>query len=197
MLCLVSSISNRLRMRSRSARLVTSSSSLAWPRTIRKPPSRSAGIAAPGGEPGRDHLLGQRRRAGCAARSISCQDAASRPRRSCGRPAARSGSCRPRSASRPTCRAARRSTRFSTMPLSVTTTTSARPGDSGTNSMCLNGRSTVGRRHEAGIARQAGERVRRRRVSTALDAAPGTGARLSISRRSSSLTLPTSSRPST
>ena len=34
--------------------------------------------------------------------------------------------------------------RFSTSPLSATTTTSARVGPSGTNSMCLNGRSTVG-----------------------------------------------------
>ena len=35
-------------------------------------------------------------------------------------------------------------TRFSTMPLSPTTITSARPGDSGTNSICLNGRSLIG-----------------------------------------------------
>ena len=44
MLCRVSSISNRPRIRSRSARLVTSSKSFACPRTIRNPPSRLSSL---------------------------------------------------------------------------------------------------------------------------------------------------------
>ena len=143
-------------MRSRSLSAVTSSSSWAWPRTMRAlplvaPTSWRARPPPPAGSADRARRAGPTSSVAIAALA----SAMVRPTRRAERKllaSMREEAGRPIGTSM---------MRFSTSPSSVTMTTSARPGPRWTNSIWRSARSGLGRHHQPGAAREPGQRIGR------------------------------------
>ena len=166
---LVSRSANSRRMRSRSSRAWRSSSRLAWPRTMSW---RLSDCARPAGEPVLDEARGERVELALGAPALGL-DLAGELGQRVAADALRTDSSTPPCSAEAGRPGGSSMTRFSTEPSSPTSTTSARPASSRTNSMCLSRRRRLGGGDDAGAARQAGEHGRRLGQQPARRCGPG------------------------